>query len=51
MMIWNLEKVGGECRECLVFGNLFIVYTAHAHVKAKIFKTDFSQEVNRVFCS
>ena len=53
MMIWNLEtliilaphrtlfKVGGECRKCLVCGNLFIVYTAHAHVQAKIFKLIF----------
>ena len=40
-------KVRGECRECLVCGNLFIVYTAHAHVQAKIL--NFSQEVNRFF--
>ena len=27
---------GFECRKCLVCGNLFIVYTAHAHMQAKI---------------
>ena len=32
---------GFECRESLVCGSLLIVYTAHAHVQAKIFKLIF----------